>query len=121
MKIKLDENLPHRLKVALAELGHAADTVVEEGIGGCDDQTLWKEAQRTGRFLITQDMDFADIKRFSPGSHHGVLLVRLRDPGREALLQYILSALKDAVLDDWAGCFVVLTENRIRIRRPGHP
>ena len=32
MKIKLDENLPVRLAVKLAELGHDTDTVVEEGL-----------------------------------------------------------------------------------------
>jgi hypothetical protein len=36
-------------------------------------------AQRAGRFLVTQDLDFSDVRRFEPGSHHGLLLVRLPD------------------------------------------
>lgn len=118
MKIKLDENLPRRLQGALAELGHDVDTAVAEGLGGMDDGVVWAATQRAGRFLITQDLDFSDIKRFMPGSHHGMLLVRLRDPGREALLQHILSAFTRGEADVWDGCFVVLTEHRIRIRKP---
>ena len=34
MKIKLDENLPEGLVVALTGLGHDVDTAVREGLGG---------------------------------------------------------------------------------------
>ena len=71
MRIKLDENLPHRLVAALTDLGHDVDTAVHEGLTGRDD-----------RFLITQDLDFSDIRHYAPGTHRGLLLVRLRFPGR---------------------------------------
>jgi predicted nuclease of predicted toxin-antitoxin system len=56
MKIKLDENLPARLAVALSRMGHEVDTVPQEGLGGRDDPSVWRAAQAAGRFLITQDM-----------------------------------------------------------------
>ncbi len=37
MRIKLDENLPSSLAAVLTELGHDADTVVQEGLGGVSD------------------------------------------------------------------------------------
>ncbi len=43
-------------------------------------------AQRDGRFLITQDLDFSDARRFAPGTHYGILLMRLRSPGRLELV-----------------------------------
>lgn len=42
-----------------------------------------------GYFLITQALDFADARRFVPGTHAGLLLARLRDPSRRALLERV--------------------------------
>lgn len=64
MKVKLDENLPALLTVALGELGHDVHTSNEEGLGGYPDDQIWRAAQREGRFLITQDLDFSDVRQF---------------------------------------------------------
>lgn len=79
MRIKLDENLPLRLARVLAERGHETDTVPQEKLAGQDDARVWQAAQTARRFFITQDLDFSDARRFVPGAHHGLLLVRLRD------------------------------------------
>ena len=71
MKIKLDENLPEGLVAALTALGHDVDTSVREGLGGRNDDTVWRAAQDAERFLITQDLDFSDIRRYTPGTHRG--------------------------------------------------
>ncbi|MEX5217147.1 MAG: DUF5615 family PIN-like protein [Nitrospira sp.] len=71
MKLKLDENLPAQLHSILHKLAHDVDTVPHEGLAGRDDVTVWTAAQDAGRFLITQDLDFADIRRYAPGSHQG--------------------------------------------------
>lgn len=116
MKIKLDENLPVRLVSLLAGNGHDVDTVPFERLEGKPDEIVWQAATREGRFLITQDLDFSDLRRFVPGSHPGLLLLRLREPGAGALLQTV-GALA-AQLPEWAGCFVVATEQKVRVRRP---
>jgi predicted nuclease of predicted toxin-antitoxin system len=85
MKIKLAENLPTRLVAALAQLGHDTDTVAQERLKGPPDSEVWQTAQNAGRFLVTQDLDFSDVRRYQPGTHHGLLLVRLHEPGRTVL------------------------------------
>jgi hypothetical protein len=65
---------------------------------------------------VTQDLDFSDTRQFAPSTHAGLLLVRLREPGAQALMQTINGIA--AEIGNWAGCFVVLTENKIRIKRP---
>lgn len=67
MKIKLDENLPSQLAGILGSLGHNVETVIQEGLAGHPDPDIWERTQQEGRFLITQDLDFSDISRFSPG------------------------------------------------------
>ena len=118
MKIKLDENMPARLVGILLDLGHEADTVPEEGLAGRPDEAIWGAAQESGRFLITQDLDFSDVRQFVPGNHHGLLLVRLREPGRKALLKHVQAAFSREDVTNWLGCFVVLTEHKVRVHRP---
>lgn len=118
MKIKLDENIPAGLVVILNKLGYPTDTVLDEGLQGSNDGDVWAAAQQSGRFLITQDLDFSDIRRFQPGTHHGLLLLRLRDPGRHALFRRIQTLFLSEDLNHWKNCFVVVTEHKIRVRRP---
>ena len=117
MKIKLDENLPLGLAGALKNLGHNIHTTAEEGLAGKPDGDVWAAAQREGRFLITQDLDFSDLRRFAPGSHHGILLVRLHSPDWRSLSERVAKIFRDEDVERWAGCFVVATEHKIRIVR----
>jgi predicted nuclease of predicted toxin-antitoxin system len=73
MNIKLDENLPERLVSELRALGHVVDTVRTEHLAGRDDTDIWQAAQSVDRFLITQDLDFSDVRRYTPGTHAGLL------------------------------------------------
>jgi predicted nuclease of predicted toxin-antitoxin system len=118
MKIKLDENLPFRLASQLKELGHDVHTTYEEGLAGRKDQEIWDVAQRETRFLITQDLDFSDLRQFSPGSHYGILLVRLHSPNRRSLVERIENLFRTEMTSDWGGCFVVATERKVRVLKP---
>jgi predicted nuclease of predicted toxin-antitoxin system len=118
MKIKLDENLPLHLATALDELGHHVHTTAGEGLTGHSDREIWEAAQAEFRFLITQDLDFSDIRRFTPGSHAGVLLVRLHSPSRSSLISRLQYVFQSENIDQWAGCFVVVTDRKIRVLKP---
>jgi hypothetical protein len=66
--------------------------------------------------LITQDLDFSDTRRFEPGTHPGLILVRLREPGGNELLKKV--GVVAGEISMRAGCFVVLTDNKIRVKHP---
>jgi predicted nuclease of predicted toxin-antitoxin system len=89
MRFKLDENMPARLASVLHGRGLDVHTTVQEGLSGHPDAEVFEKAQSEGRFLITQDLDFSDARRFEPGAHAGILLVRLREPGRGSLLRRV--------------------------------
>ena len=118
MKIKLDENLPLRLATLLNELGHDVHTLHEERLAGRADNEIWGAAQKESRFLITQDLDFSDSRRFAPGSHHGILVIRLHSPNRRNLVERVGELFQRENVGDWAHCFVVVTERKIRVLRP---
>ena len=117
MRLKLDANLPESLIASLTALGHEVDNVRIEGLAGKVDAEVWKGAQQDERFLITQDLDFSDTRRLAPGSHHGLLLLRLRRPGRIALTQRALAVFQNEDVESWARCFVIFTDTKIRVRR----
>ena len=92
--------------------------MLDEGLGGRNDADVWLAAQREARFLVTQDLDFSDIRKFAPGSHSGIMLIRVPDNEQSQLPKLIATWFSDADCESWAGCFVVATPNKIRITRP---
>jgi len=76
VKLKLDENIPQSAAARLAALGYDVDTVLDEQLGGRSDEDVWAAAQAEGRLLVTHDLDFSDTRKFEPGKHAGVLIVR---------------------------------------------
>ena len=118
MKLKLDENLPTELADLLSVGGHDVPTVPGESLTGRDDAAIFRAAAREGRMLLTQDLDFSDLRQFKPGTHPGTVLVRLRDPSRRRLVARMRQVLETEPIESWAGCFVVVSDRRLRIRRP---
>ncbi|MCC6142842.1 MAG: DUF5615 family PIN-like protein [Candidatus Hydrogenedentes bacterium] len=120
MQIKLDENIPARVVDTLERFGHDVATVARQGWTGLDDRTLWTRIREEGRLLITQDLDFSDIRAFAPGSHAGVVLVRLRNPSRAHLAARLLEIFANEDVEAWDGAFIVITEAKIRVILPRH-
>jgi predicted nuclease of predicted toxin-antitoxin system len=113
VRFKLDENLPTGLELAID-----FDTVMDEGLAGESDDAVWAAAQAEGRILVTQDLDFSDLRKFAPGSHHGIVLLRLSTPSRRALTERLVELFTSQPTATWGGAFVVVTDTKIRIRRP---
>lgn len=118
MRIKLDENLPVGLVEELSRLGHDVDSVPQEGLTGKPDPSIWTACQNDRRLLITQDLDFSDIREYAPGSHHGLMLMRLGEPSRSNLIERLRLIFNRESVDSWSRCFVTVTDLKIRIRRP---
>jgi len=118
MRIKLDENLPATAATQLAAQGHDVDTVHDEGLVGQADDAVWQAAQAEGRFLVTQDLDFSDIRKFAPGTHHGIMLVRLPDSEQWRVSGYLAGWLGDPDAASWTRCVVVATPTKVRVVRP---
>ena len=68
---------------------------------------------------FTQDLNFSDARKFRPGTHHGLLLVRLCAPGRLALAEKVGGLFASEDEKSWIGCFVVVSDRKLRVRRPG--
>jgi predicted nuclease of predicted toxin-antitoxin system len=118
MRLKLDENVSADLVEDLVALGHDVDTAPGEGLAGHEDPEVWAAAQVAGRVLITQDLDFSDVRTFVPGTHHGLILLRLREPSRSRLRMRVLEIFRSETVETWGACFVVVGDSKVRVRRP---
>jgi predicted nuclease of predicted toxin-antitoxin system len=72
MRIKLDENISRHLKLLLERQGHEAVTAGEEGLLGKPDFEVGAAAKAEGMMVFTLDLEFADLRKYTPGSHPGV-------------------------------------------------
>jgi hypothetical protein len=77
VKIKLDENLHTDLVALFTDVGRDIDS--------------------EARLIITLDRGFGDIRRYPPGTHAGILVLRVDDqslPGVRATVQTLVARLR---------------------------
>jgi predicted nuclease of predicted toxin-antitoxin system len=117
VRLKVDENLPDQLADLLIQHGYDAVTVADQGWRGMADAGLGQGIQAEGRWLVTADKEFADLRRFPPGSHAGVILLRSSEESRVDYLQLVGMALASVRLDEIAGAVVVVNDRGVRVRR----
>jgi predicted nuclease of predicted toxin-antitoxin system len=118
VRLKLDENITVVAKNPLVALGHDVDTVADEHLTGRPDPDVLVAAVNDGRALVTCDLGFGDPRAYPPGSHRGVILLRLRDQQPGNVVSVLQGLAKNHDLNELAGCVVVVTEGLIRIRWP---
>jgi predicted nuclease of predicted toxin-antitoxin system len=118
MRLKLDENLSQLLKPMLQQEGHDVETTADEKLTGRSDVEVAAAAKAEGRILFTLDLEFADLRKYPPGSHPGVILFRPRTMGPLTVNSFILQFVQETNLTELAQCVVVVDPNRVRVRHP---
>jgi predicted nuclease of predicted toxin-antitoxin system len=115
MKFKGDENLPAEVVALLRYAGHDAHSVLDEDLGGTSDTSLAEVCRKEGRILLTLDLDFADIHAFPPGSHPGIVVLRLRRQDKKTVLGIIPRILELLKREAVNGRLWIVDEVRTRI------
>ncbi len=107
MKIFVDENVPLITVRTLREMGHDVIDIRGTPDEGMTDDALWEIVQQQERLLITTDKAFTQHRE---ESHHGILIVRLRQPNRLKIHQRIMQAMTRFGTDKWPGLLVVMRD-----------
>jgi predicted nuclease of predicted toxin-antitoxin system len=118
MNLKLDENLSLMLKPVLGSLGHDVLTAADEGLLSRPDEDVALAAKRERRMLFTLDVDLADLRKYPPGSHPGIVLFRPPTLGPLTVNRFVAGFARGADLPSLAQCLVVVEPGRTRVRRP---
>jgi predicted nuclease of predicted toxin-antitoxin system len=118
VRVKLDENLPSSAASIFAEAGHEVDTVEDEGLAGSDDLTILRAASSERRLVVTLDRGFGDVQRYPPGTHAGILVVRIDDQSAASIRLALRDLVAATDLDSLAGSVAVVRDGNLRVRRP---
>lgn len=114
MRFLADENIHGGIIQWLRSQGHDALWATET-LQGVDDDVLLQIAQQQERLLLTADLDFGELVFRERLTSHGVVLLRLEDlvvQERLARLHAVWAILEVHAL----GQFIVITEERVRVR-----
>jgi predicted nuclease of predicted toxin-antitoxin system len=76
--VKLDENRSVAHINLLRQAGYDADRVDEQGLSGATNERIWERVCADNRLFVTLDLDFSDVRKYQPGTHPGILLLRAR-------------------------------------------
>lgn len=116
MRAKLDENLGVRAIELLLAAGHDIETVAGEDLGGASDEELIAVCGAEGRVLITLDLDFANVLRFPPFRHAGIVVLRLPHPVELGAIHERIRVLLEAVEREGepAGRLWIVEQDRLR-------
>ena len=108
MKIFVDENIP---LITVEELRSKAFDVADirgSSEQGMPDEQLWLKVQEEKRLLITTDKGFSNYRN---EAHHGILIIRLRQPTRLKIHQRVMQAMTRYPEEQWPGLMVVMRDN----------
>jgi predicted nuclease of predicted toxin-antitoxin system len=117
-RLKLDENLSRHLKSTLAALPHDVKTTAGDGLLSRSDREVAGAAAREDRMLLTLDLEFADLRKYPPGKHLGIVLFRPRTCGPLCVNEFVEQFVRSTELTALAGCVVVVEHGQVRVRRP---
>jgi predicted nuclease of predicted toxin-antitoxin system len=116
MKILVDENIPRMTVNRLRELGHEVKDIRGTANQGLGDSGLWSIAVGEGRLLVTTDKGFTEHRR---AAHHGILIVRLRQPNRLRIHESVMRAMEQFKEGEWPNLLVVMRDATMSTSRAG--
>ena len=87
----LDENMPKRAAAALRRAGYSAARVIEVGLRGQKDPTIFAYARWHNLIIITRDADFLGSQYHPP--HAGIIILTLPGVPGNAVVAPLLAAL----------------------------
>lgn len=107
MRIFVDENIPLMTVKELRSKGFDVSDIRGTPIEGITDAELWQIVQKEKRLLITTDKGFSSQRN---ESHHGILIIRLKQPTRLELHQRVMQAINKYSADEWPGLMVIMRD-----------
>lgn len=117
MKFKLDENVPTEAAQMLRDYGYDAVTVHDQAMVSGPDDELARVCESEGRFLLTVDLGFANLKAFPLSATWAAVVIRARIQERLHMLSIIERFIHALESETLAGSLWIVTETEIRIRR----
>jgi len=117
MKLLLDQNIRSETLDFLRDLELDVTSTRELKIERLSDDEIMEIAKELNRIVVTFNSDFGDIRYFPPGSHPGVIRLKIEPQILEVvhpILKYLFKTVKHTDLEN---ALTIVTESKIRIRK----
>jgi len=89
-KFLLDADMPRSSAEVIRALGYDVEDVRDLGMRYAEDREIIEYSRKTGRIVITRDLDFGDVLRYP--NHPGAIILRLPS-------EYTAKELNDVLRD----------------------
>lgn len=96
MRFLLDENISPETADILTNKGHDVLAIIDSEYRGIADEEVVNLAQREGRIIVTQDLDFGDIYFFSAHGELGIIVLRKKGIQTVESINAMLSKFLDS-------------------------
>ena len=116
LRVLIDESLPRSVGRKLAALGHDVVDCRDIGHRGSPDEVIAATADEQGRIVVAADVGFGDALNHPPGSHPGMIVLRVPDTWPPAVRASRVAAGLAAIPEaDVHGSIVVIEPARVRV------
>ncbi len=113
---KVDENLPQELTEQLRQAGFDAMSVLDQRLGGAIDEVLAAKCAAELRTIVTFDLEFGDVRKYPPGDHAGIIVLRLTQQDVGHVLAVFAKVIDVLAARSPNGQLWIVDERGIRVR-----
>ena len=117
MKLFTDECVYQITVEALRSWGHNVVTTQEQNLAGEVDDVQLQEAIKQGRILITNDLDFSNIRRYPLANHCGIIVLKIRPRILNEVHAVLRTLLDRSSQEGLHQSLVIIDRNKYRIRQ----
>lgn len=89
----------------------------EVGLRGATDQEVITYARKKDCVLLTIDRDFGNILDYPPGTHPGIIRLKIKFMPSKVVNSLLLRFFETVTPDEIAGNLVILEKDRYRVRK----
>jgi len=117
MKSLLDHCVTGKTRVLLEKAGFATIALKELGKASAPDSEVLAIAKSREAILLTCDLEFGNVLIYPPGSHSGIILLRISQATENQVHSLLLKALAEIDPSLLSRSLVVIDKNKYRVRR----
>lgn len=114
----IDENIPRSTGKLLKEHGYIVEDIRDLGLRGISDEKILQFATKRRFVLLTGDMGFANIRRFPPSNHFGIVVAHFpNEMSTIEINRQIIAGLKNLAEEGFKSSLILMEPGKLRIRR----
>jgi len=114
----MDENIPPAVGRFLRDKGFDVKDARKAGLAGASDDVIVSLAREERRVLVTLDKHFTNILVYPPGSHDGIIRIRIHPPLVEDMIKALNQLFQTSDIGIIRGSLIILQREGFRVRRP---